>query len=226
MPTDRRPIDPTPVPVGTMVRWSELTDRLNEWPIDKVRARGEDLRAAQEQTDPSLVPAIERELMDAEDHELADVLILLALRSREISAYLGFPPSNNCYRIEPFCWNSLINRADSLEAIEKGVAPQIFFRFPHQTIESDLANRPLFIRKADMNAFLKLKPPSNKSLTTAAGEIAAEHKKKHGAAPMKKSDFVAKLMGRYPGCTSSRAEGVWAREVPRSWRKPGRRKRS
>jgi len=213
-------VNPEPRDVRVMERWSASRERVHAWPLEKLRARAAQLCATHFPDSTLLRKALERDLADGdEEGNLADVLILAALRTGELTAFIFLPPSAHCFALERFFWSTFFRREDALKAIEDGDAPWPLRDFVPQSIEGRLADCPLFASKAEVKALLKLKPPSEAQLRKSAKGLVAAHKH----APMKRAQFVSALMAECPGCSAHRAGRAWKEHAPAAWRRPGRR---
>jgi hypothetical protein len=220
MTTLRPPIDPTPNSVEKMLPWSTLTDQLDGLPPAELRGVvnqfiDEELEAVK------VLSPIKRGLAAATDDELAEKYVLAALKIGTIHAHASYPPSNYTYRIEPFFWHFVIDDADAITAIKKGIVPALFLGNADQSLERELANRPLFVEGSTPRSFSKLRPPSEKKLKDTARAIIRSHP---DSSRMKKGDFINELMRRCPGCSKNRAARMWAATAPQAWRKAGRPK--
>ncbi len=223
MPTHRRPIDPEPVSVKTMATWSSFTDQLQAWELRQLKERAIQFIEDQTTAYRRLGQKLKRDLKQASNDELGEELILAALKVGAIRAYASFPPSIQCYKIEPYFWDLVVSHPEAIDAIREGICPDELMKFSDQTLERDLANRPLFIDKSNLKQFLKLRPTSAAQLRREAKEIIAAHKRRRSSLPMIKNDFTDELIRRRPDCTKHRAEEIWSMEVPAAWRRPGRR---
>ena len=150
------------------------------------------------------------------------VLMAEALKVGAIPAYVGYPPSNNCFKIEPFFWNFVLDDSEAAKSVQEGIAPTILKEFEVQMLERDLANRPLFVEETIAKKFLNLRPPSMARLEKEARTIIALHQKRSPGVKMKKIDFLNELEQRCYGCTKERAKNIWRDTAPETWRKPGR----
>jgi len=216
-------VNPEPHNVRSMEAWGAFRLRVHEWPLERLRERGEDLVRQHFADHDGYRDALLRYLTEADEHgDLADALIIAALRLGEITAFVSHPPSSHGYALERFSWKTYFKPTDALRAIEEGAAPRPLLEFARQTIERELANRPLFVSKVEASAFLRLKPPSEAQLSKVAMALVDEHLH----APLKKGDFIAALLERCPGCSAHRAGKAWGDHTPAAWRKPGRRPRA
>lgn len=216
-------VNPEPLNVRSMERWAAFRARIHAWPLEKLQARAAQLVEKHFPDHPGRRDALQRSLAEAEEEgELADGLILAALRTGEIRAAISYPPSAHCYLLERFSWTMVFKRPDALKAIEDGVAPSFLAKSPLQTIEQELARRPMFVAKGEGNAFDWPAPPSEAQLRRAAMELVVQL----GSAPPKKAEFIAALLERCPGCTAHRAGKAWGEHTPTAWRRPGRRRRN
>lgn len=139
-------LNPEPRSVRSMETWAAFRRRVHAWPLEKLRARGAELVEEHFPNHAGHREALRRYLAEAdEEGELADGLILAALRLGEITAFVSHPPSCHGYALEHFTWRTFFRLADVLRAIEDGVAPRPLREFVAQSIERELADRPLFI---------------------------------------------------------------------------------
>jgi hypothetical protein len=216
-------VNPEPRNVRNMERWSAFRERIHAWPLEKMRGRAAQFSDTHFPDSALLRKALKSSLArgDAEGN-LADVLILAALRTGELTAFIYLPPSTHCFALERFFWSTFFQRDDALKAVEEGDAPWPLRDFVPQSIEGRLADCPLFVSKAEANAFLKLKPPSQLSIKEASKALVAEYRD----APLKKAQFISLLMARCPGCSANHAGQAWKLYVPAKWRKPGRRRKT
>ena len=222
MSVDCRPIDPKPSDVQKMQTWSDFARQLSDWPLAKLKERRNQLINDQLKSFRPLGLALKRKLEACADDELPVVLIAEALKVGAIPAYLGYPPSNNCYKIEPFFWNFVVDDFETAKSVQEGIAPTILKEFEEQMLERELANRPLFIEESIAKRFLNLRPPSEARLVKEAHAIIERHRKRFPGVKMKKIDFINELEQRCYGCAKERAKNIWRNTVPENWRKPGR----
>jgi len=216
-------VNPEPHTVRTMEAWAPFRARVHAWPTEKLRARGAELVEEHFPDHAGHREQLRQYLAEAEgEGDLADALILAALRLGEITAFASHPPSLHAYALRRFPWRTFFRPPDALHAIETGAAPRQLAGFVHQSIERELANRPLFIRKLEAAAFLRLRPPSEARLRKAAMALVNEHLH----APLKKREFTDLLLKRCAGCSEHRARLAWAAYAPVAWRRPGRRRRA
>jgi hypothetical protein len=214
-------VRPKPVDVRSMQEWAAFRSRVHELPMEALRARAEELVETLIPDDEARREVFRRQLGEADDKaEFADTFILTVLRLGEITAYISLPPSDNCYALERFSWRTVFKLADVQRAIETGDAPRLLREF--ESIEHDLAARPLFVRKSEANALLKLKTPSEAELRAIAVALVDGHFQ----APLKKAEFLAALLRHCPGCSVHRAGKTWQAYAPAAWRRPGRRRRT
>ncbi len=221
MTTVRPPIDPTPVPVEKMLKWSLLTDQLEGMPLAELRELAhqfidDELEALKE------LSSIKRDLETADDDEIADELALAGLKVGNIHAHVYSTASNHCYRIEPFFWLMTVDHEGAIDAIQKGIAPTLLLKFVDRALDQKLAKEPLFIEESSYNKFIKPRPPSEKKLIETAHYIIASHP---GSEHPTKDQFMSELISRYPRCTKNRAARIWTQTVPSQWREPGRPKK-
>lgn len=224
MRAQRRPIDPTPQSVGTMLKWCDFMAGVFEWSVERVKLQLDEMIAAQADAYAPRAKAMQKQVEATAEDELHITLVLLSLQDGSIDAYVSFPPTDNCYRLEPYVWHTFLDLADAFRSIEEGQAPERLDGFSLRTLERDLAKRPLFIPKKTAQAFMRERPPSVKQLIEAARAIVSGHEEQYGDVPLTKAAFVAELRLSCPTCSKNRAEEVWAKETPPDWRKPGRRK--
>jgi hypothetical protein len=176
------------------------------------------------QDSPRSKNAIERDLEEAEkDGDLPRVLILLGLSLEgELTAYIYHAPWQNCFELYRFCWSKIFRVEESLFDIENGRAPEFLSRYPVQSPERELVNRPLFVPKSQAKNFLRARTASEAAVRRAAEDVIREHRKA-SRLPLIKRDFIDRLVASCLGCTRHRASQAWKDHTPRHWRKGGRR---
>lgn len=220
-------VNPEPRSVHGMERITALLRRLEALPLQKLRALGHALVLKHYANFPRVKQKVERDLREAEeDSDLPRLLILEGLiMEGELTAYAYHPPSENCFGVERVVWHSVLRLDQALGAIENGRAPQVLKdRYPAQSIEYELGDRPLFVLKSQTKSFLRVRPPSEANVRRAARAIVREHKKS-SRQPMIRRDFVAALVESCPGCSQHHARTrAWPAHVPKAWRKGGRRR--
>ena len=219
-------VDPTPYPPLGMVAWEKFLDRIRAVPTETLRVRAKAMCALEIEDFEPLRNAMLRELEDADaDGDLPDILIFVGLKLGVFPAFAYLPTAGSCFELKRFYWSTFSRRWIALKAIETGCARLPTSGLIIQSIESDLANRPLFVPAGAEKDLLNLRPPSNDTLDKLARKVIADH---HVATPMKmrKRDFVVRLMELAPGCNKERAEAAWTKHAPAAWKRPGRPRRA
>lgn len=219
-------VDPTPHPPLGMVAWEKFLDRIRAVPTETLRIRAKAMCALEIEDYEPLRVAMLRELDDAyEEGELPDILIFVGLKLGVFPAFAYLPTAGSCFELKRFYWSTFSRRWIALEAIETGCARLPTSGLIFQSIESDLANRPLFVPAGAVKDLLNQRPPSVASLDKLAKKVIADHQIAT-ALKMRKRDFVDRIRELAPGCSRESAERAWVKHAPAAWKRPGRPRRS
>jgi hypothetical protein len=152
-------VNPDPQSVRGKEPLTALVERLEALPSEKLRILGQILVREHYPDSAKLKRRVEVDLVEAEkDGDLPRVLVLQGLRlDGELTAYIYHAPHSHCFEIRRFCWYFVFNPIDALLAIENGRAPRLSKdRYPDQTLEHDLGNRPLFVLKSQSNSLCEV----------------------------------------------------------------------
>lgn len=216
-------VDPTPCPLEEMVPWEKFLQRINDVPAEILKNRAEAI-CEMEIEDNDVRVGFRRELETADaDGALANALIFVGLKLGVFPAFAYLPTAASCYEIKRFYWSTFSQSWKALEAIETGCI-RLPTNLVRQSIESDLANRPLFVLVNAEKDILNLRPPSDAALSRMAARIISDHQAQ-SAAKMRKRDFVKRVVELAPGCNKERAERAWTQHAPAAWKRPGRPRR-
>ena len=217
-------VDPTPRPPSGMVPWEKFLDLIRATALETLRLRAKAMCTLEIEDFEPLRDAMLRELEDAdEEGDLPDGLIFVGLKLGVFPAFAYLPTAASCYEIKRFYWSYF--QRDAREAIETGCARLPTSGLIFQSIESDLANRPLFVPAGAVKDLLNLRPPSVVALDKLARKVIAEHQA-GTSMKMRKRDFVRRVMELAPACNKERVEGAWTKHAPAAWKRPGRPRRA
>jgi hypothetical protein len=212
-------VDPIPKPVRDKISWEAFVEQVNSVPLEILRHRASNVCDEIEYT--PVRNAFRRELEAAElDGDLAEGLILAALKLGILNAYAYLPQASSCFALNSFYWHTF-SRRHADRALQTGSASLPITDLVPQSIESDVANRPLFVTADAVKDLLNLRPPSNAALERLATKIISDHQAST-TRKLRKRDFVARLMRLSPGCSKNRAQAAWTNHAPPAWRRPGR----
>ncbi|MFN3746472.1 MAG: hypothetical protein ACK4TL_17360 [Hyphomicrobiaceae bacterium] len=218
-------VDPTPRTLHEMMAWEEFRDAIRRHPPETLRTRAQAICVMEIEPDMvALRTGILHELETAdEEGDLPETLIFVGLKLGLVAAYAYLPTAGSCFQIKRFCWRCFPRAGH--EAIESGRTRLPTDGLPPQSIESDLANRALFVPASAVKDLLNLRPPSDAALDRIATLVISAHQAQ-SAAKMRKRDFIDRIIDLAPGCTRERAERAWAKHAPAAWKRPGRPRRA
>lgn len=216
-------VDPMPHPLQGMMSWERFLDAIRDVPLETLRTRATAICETEIEEDlEPLRMAVRHELQAAdEEKHLPDVLIFIGLKLGVVAAYAYLPTAGNCYQLKRLYWSVFSRRWVALEAIETGCTRLPVGGLIPQSIESDLANRPLFVPAGAVKDLLNLRPPSMAALDRLAKKVIADHLV-GTTSKMRKRDFVGRVIALAPGCSRERAERAWTNHAPAAWKRPGR----
>ncbi len=217
-------VDPTPRTPSEMMPWEKFLTAIRATAHEALRVRAKTMCALEIEDFEPLRNAMLRELDDADqDGHLPDGLIFVGLKLGVFPAFAYLPTAASCYEIKRFYWSYF--QRNALEAIKTGRNRLPDDLLIQQSIESDLANRPLFVPVDAVKDLLNLRPPSLVDLNKLAKKVIDDHRLSSDL-KLRKRDFVDRVIAFAPLCNKERAEGAWAKHAPPDWKRPGRPRRA
>jgi hypothetical protein len=124
-------------------------------------------------------------------------------------------------------WDELDpSRHDALESLEKWIFA--IRAEPHKpnTIERELANRPILLEGPTANRLLRIRPPSRARQREVAQAVIDEFTASHPSERMTRDDFVAAVRRQLPGLSRDAIiRGCW-KLAPEDWKRPGPKRRT
>jgi hypothetical protein len=133
-----------------LIPWKEFTSRLGALSSQQLEAIAVDLLQRQAAVYPQLAGAARRELDAAQVmDDLATELVRVLLWLREQIGYTSCPTDEKAFAIESYVWDRLAFQYHAAyRSIEDGIFAINIHDYRPNSIEREVANRPLFIEAA------------------------------------------------------------------------------
>jgi hypothetical protein len=194
--------------------------------LNVVRARSDELIAAQMEAWPTLGRAIRRRLEVAEEHGLLrQEFLQVSLWLGAIKIYVGDPLYGKAFAFEPIVWSGVLDEnfepSKWLETAEFVIDRGLL---PDGSLANRLAHLPLYGSERDLDRLVGRRAASAADQRAMARTIVADHQAGHGDQPMLRYDFVAAICEALPGLSKRRARELWRMHSPSPWRRGGRRR--
>lgn len=211
-------VDPTPRSLKNLDAWKNFWARVRLLKPAQLEAKAIDLCLQQEKAYAPVASNIRRQLKLARaEEDLARELVRIALWVGDLKAYASYPTKDKAFPIDPEVWGDMgRDYHDAHRSIEEGIFAIDSARWGPNSIERELANKPLFIAKEGAIGWLRIRP-SLAQQSKIAKAIINQHKL------MRREDFKTAMTDAVPGLSRSRAMQLWREHVPEEWKKPGRK---
>jgi hypothetical protein len=217
-------VDPRPRSAFKLIPVREFMELFDALPSEHVETMVIDLLRRQTDAFPAVARNIRHRLDAARArgdfrHEVVRVLLWLG----ELVAF-ALAPGADCYRVEAFVWDELDpSRHDARESLEKWIFA--IRAEPHKpnTIERELANRPILLEGASANRLLEIRPPSLARQSKIARAVIDGFTASHPAERMKKEAFVRAVKRQLPELSKQAIIRLWGQLAPEDWKRPGRK---
>jgi hypothetical protein len=215
--------DPTPRSLKGLIPWENFWKRLVQLPFQHLQSKADEILSRLEAESAPLAKAKRKILAEAETpEEYASELVVIALEWAELTAYVSYPTKDKAFRIKAFVWSTRqISEENAFRSIEDGVLKLDPQKYPPNSLERELANRPLFIERGVASEWFDVRPTSEAMQRETADAVIAEFKSATGNRRMKREDFIVSLMERLPGLSRERAKKLWRERAPPNWKMPG-----
>jgi hypothetical protein len=216
-------IDPVPVDTKGLLSLIRVVETAQNLHLEQLETIGDELCAAQEVSEfPEFARWMRAQLKQGrDDGDLHIQTIRVALSNGELTAYLLRPATDSAYRLSTAWWYNLGSLYDVDRSIEKGIFVISRKHFEEQSLEWEVAGRPLLVTKKQANRFLKQRQPSNAQLGRAAKAIVEQFLLKNPGQELTKADFIKMMMNRLPACNKASGARAWKNNAPAAWRRPG-----
>ena len=205
---------PDPIPPTGLRSWEQEVAWLNDLP-PKIREELYDRlgRAESVIADQCLLATMDRM-----------ALVLLGVcRLGTLTAFVAASGFTRFHRIRPHAWKLQVGDvANPLHFARHGRFLIVTDLAPRNSLEEELAGRPIFLRHSQLVPALSISCPSRAQLRKSGERIIREHIDKKPQARMHRDDFIRAVMDDYPAVSRREALKIWAMIAPQSWRKPGR----
>ena len=219
-------VDPTPCSLKNLDAWGTFWARVGLLSAANLETIARELCRSQENAYSPLAASVRQQLNAGRaDDGFARELIRIALWLGDLTAYVSYPTKKIAFAVEPTVWDVMaLGYHDARRSLEDGIFAINGAKYPANTIERELANRPLFVNRGVANRWLRIRPPSGAQQCKIAKAIIKHHKDRHGVQPMRKADFVTAAVDALPGLTRHRAEQLWGDHALEEWKKAGTKK--
>jgi hypothetical protein len=219
-------VAPKPCSLKNLDAWRDFWSRVARLSAAKLEALSVELCHRQETAHYHLVHSVRQQLDAARaGDDLARELVRVALWLGDLTAFASYPTKDKAFAIDSSVWDVMaLGYHDAHRSIEDGIFAINCAKYRANSIERELANRPLFINGGVADRWLRIGPPSGAQQCKTAKAIIKHHKVRHGVQPMRKADFVTAAVDALPGLTRHRAEQLWGDHAPEAWKKAGTKK--
>jgi hypothetical protein len=199
-------VDPKPSSLRNLDPWRNFRERVGQLSVAELEAIADRFCREQETAYSPLVNCVRQQLDAArEEDDLAGELLRIALWLGDLTAYASYPTKDKAFPIDAKVWDVMAHGYhDADRSIEDGIFSIDYGKYRANTIERELANRPLFINEGVANRWLRIKPSGAQPRKTAR-EIIKHFKDHHGEQPMRKDDFVEAAMDELTGLSRNQA---------------------
>ena len=177
----------------------------------------------QQATYPSLAACIRQQIENADPDERLAESLRVALMLKELTAFASHPTQDKAFAIEAIVWDPLAaSYHDPQLSIEGGKFALKVHKFAPNSVEREVVNKPLFIKKSSRNW---LRPsPTFAPKAEVPEKIIKDHKEQHGDVPMRLSDFIEAARALSPRLSGLGAKRLWKEYAPDRWKRPGTKK--
>jgi len=219
-------VDPKPSSLSNLDPWRNFQARVGELRASMLEAIANRLCRQQETAYPPLAKCVRQQLAAArEDDDLARELIRIGLWLGDLTAYASYPTKEKVFAIHPQVWDVMaLDYHDAYRSIDDEIFAIDEAKYRANSIERELANRPLFIKRDVANRWLRINVFGGAQQRETAKAIIKRHKDQHGEQPMRKADFIKDAVERHPGLIPTKALQLWRDLAPEKWKRPGTKK--
>ena len=216
-------VEPKPSSLKNLDPWRNFRERVGQLSASELEAIADELCHRQETAYSPLAKRVRQQLDAArEEDDLVRELVRIALWLGDLTAHASYPTKEKAFAIHPQVWDAMaLGYHDAYRSIEEGIFAIDEAKYRANSIERELANRPLFIKRDVANRWLQINPPGGARQRKTAEAIIKHHKDHHGEQPMRKADFVKAAVDQLTGLSPNRAMQLWRDHAPPAWRRPG-----
>ena len=157
------------------------------------------------------------------DGDLARQIVRVAASIGQLDVYALRPNTDTAYQLRPVVWQhaGLFHNVD--RSLETGHFAIDAERLDKNSAASEVAGRPLLLRKNEANRLLRRRPLGEAEIRRIGETIIGDFRRENPDKVLRKVDFIAMFKKRVPGSTKEAAKQAWGQCAPPSWRSPGAR---
>jgi hypothetical protein len=158
-------VAPKPCSLTNLDAWRDFWSRVDRLSAAQLEALSVELCHRQETAHSHLVHRVRQQLDAARsEDDLARELVRVALWLGDLVAYASYPTKDKTFTIDTKVWDVMaLGYHDAYRSIEDGVFAIDCAKYRANSIERELANRPLFINRGVANRWLRIMQPVGRS---------------------------------------------------------------
>lgn len=216
-------INPAPHPLSRLIPWDEFWYPVSQLGEERLLIIEDQIIQKQAEVFPSLAAGKRKQLMSArEDNDYRRELVRVALTIGELTAFACYPLNDKGFEIRRFVWDfaDAVGH-DAYRSIDEGELALEPGAVRSNSLASQLANQPLFVRNDDKYRWLDVKTPSEADQHRIAQSVIEEHIALYGESKMRRLDFVGQVCERRPGLSKEGAKRLWREFAKADWKRAG-----